>query len=54
MALLTAAQILDVARRTITIFESYGLKCCLMGSTASYLYGVKRTPNVSPYPILLK
>ncbi|EIW52046.1 uncharacterized protein TRAVEDRAFT_75471 [Trametes versicolor FP-101664 SS1] len=45
MALLTVAQILDVARKTIAIFESHGLKCCLMGSAASYLHGVKRTPN---------
>ncbi|KAH9848592.1 hypothetical protein C2E23DRAFT_889036 [Lenzites betulinus] len=41
----TSSQVLDVARRTIEIFEEKGLKCCLIGSVASYLYGVKRTPN---------
>lgn len=43
----TSSQVLDVARRTIEIFEEKGLKCCLIGSVASFLYGVKRTPNVS-------
>ncbi|KAI0634435.1 hypothetical protein C8Q77DRAFT_1056218 [Trametes polyzona] len=45
MSPLTASQILDVARRTEEIYNSHGLRCCLMGSTASYLYGVERTPN---------
>ncbi|KAI0365374.1 hypothetical protein BV20DRAFT_1028094 [Pilatotrama ljubarskyi] len=45
MAILTASQILDVARVTVDIFERRGLKSCLMGSVASYLYGVSRTPN---------
>ena len=43
----TANQVLDIARKAIKIFAKHGLKCCLIGSTASYLYGVPRTPNVS-------
>ncbi|KAI0356749.1 hypothetical protein OH77DRAFT_163095 [Trametes cingulata] len=45
MSLLTSSEILSVARITIDIFERRGLRCCLMGSVASYLYGVPRTPN---------
>ncbi|KAI8989242.1 hypothetical protein BD414DRAFT_536534 [Trametes punicea] len=45
MAVLSSSQILDIARRVIALFEGRGLKCCLMGSLASYLYGVPRTPN---------
>ncbi|KAI1786246.1 hypothetical protein LXA43DRAFT_1034788 [Ganoderma leucocontextum] len=41
----TATQVLDIARKAVKIFAKYGLKCCLIGSTASYLYGVPRTPN---------
>ncbi|TBU47728.1 hypothetical protein BD309DRAFT_951274 [Dichomitus squalens] len=41
----TSDDVLDIARKTIKIFSKYGLNCCLFGSTASYLYGVKRTPN---------
>ncbi|CDO77362.1 hypothetical protein BN946_scf184787.g11 [Trametes cinnabarina] len=39
------SQIIEVARKAISIFERHGLKCCLMGSLASYLYGVSRIPN---------
>ncbi|KAI0819365.1 hypothetical protein BC628DRAFT_1333201 [Trametes gibbosa] len=47
MTSLTASQVLGVAQKTIEILEEKGLKCCLMGSAASYLYGVERTPNAS-------
>ena len=43
----TATEVLDIARKAVKIFAKYGLKCCLFGSAASYLYGVPRTPNVS-------
>ena len=43
----TTDQILEIARKAIKIFGKYGLECCLMGSVASYLYGVDRAPNVS-------
>ena len=43
----TSEQVLEVARNAIEIFERNGLKCCLVGSVASYLYGVQRTPSVS-------
>ncbi|KAI0649647.1 hypothetical protein C8Q79DRAFT_337305 [Trametes meyenii] len=45
MFTLPPSQVLDVARKVVSIFESRGLKCCLMGSVASYLYGVSRAPN---------
>ncbi|KAH9934560.1 uncharacterized protein BXZ73DRAFT_77032 [Epithele typhae] len=38
-------RILDIAKEAITIFSTYGLQSCLMGSAASFLYGVDRTPN---------
>ncbi|KAI0708403.1 hypothetical protein C8Q76DRAFT_770360 [Earliella scabrosa] len=41
----TTDQILEIARKAIKIFGKYGLECCLMGSVASYLYGVDRAPN---------
>ncbi|PIL28661.1 hypothetical protein GSI_08705 [Ganoderma sinense ZZ0214-1] len=41
----TATEVLDITRKAIKIFAKYGLKCCLVGSVASYLYGVPRTPN---------
>ena len=44
--MLTAADILEISRKAIAIFAKYGLRCCLVGSVASYLYGVDRTPNV--------
>ncbi|KAL7284879.1 hypothetical protein ACG7TL_002193 [Trametes sanguinea] len=42
---LSISQILEVARKVILIFEQRKLRCCLMGSVASYLYGVSRHPN---------
>ncbi|OSC99235.1 hypothetical protein PYCCODRAFT_1373451 [Trametes coccinea BRFM310] len=42
---LSISQILEVARKVIVIFEQRKLRCCLMGSVASYLYGVSRQPN---------
>ncbi|KAH9903130.1 hypothetical protein C8Q73DRAFT_673123 [Cubamyces lactineus] len=41
----TTSEILDVASMAIAVFESQGLRCCLMGSVASYMYGVSREPN---------
>nr|VWP02637.1 Candidapepsin-7 (EC (ACP 7) (Aspartate protease 7) (Secreted aspartic protease 7) [Ganoderma boninense] len=41
----TSTEVLDIARKAIRIFAKYGLECCLVGSAASYLYGVPRTPN---------
>lgn len=40
-------QLIVIIRKAIDIFASRGLKCCLVGSVASYEYGVPRTPNVS-------
>ncbi|KAI9070301.1 hypothetical protein FKP32DRAFT_1586322 [Trametes sanguinea] len=42
---LAISQILEVAHRVIALFEHRKLRCCLMGSVASYLYGVSRQPN---------
>lgn len=44
----TNSQVLDIARKAIDIFAKHGLKCCLTGGVASQLYGVSRTPSVSP------
>ncbi|KAI0658186.1 hypothetical protein C8Q70DRAFT_918106 [Cubamyces menziesii] len=38
-------QLIVIIRTAIDIFASRGLKCCLVGSVASYGYGVPRTPN---------
>ncbi|KAI8989243.1 hypothetical protein BD414DRAFT_415208 [Trametes punicea] len=38
-------EVMDIARKAIEIFARHGLKCCLVGSVASYVYGVLRTPN---------
>lgn len=43
----TTAQTLEIAQKAIKIFNEHGLECCLFGSTASYLYGVNRAPNVT-------
>lgn len=40
-------EILGVSRMVVDIFNSVGLRCCLFGSAACYLFGVNRTPNVS-------
>lgn len=41
--------IIDVARKAIATFAHEGLKCCLVGSVASYAYGVSRALNVSKF-----
>ncbi|KAI0752461.1 hypothetical protein C8Q80DRAFT_1267008 [Daedaleopsis nitida] len=41
----TTEQILEVAQKAVKIFSKLGLECCLIGSVASYLYGVTRPPN---------
>ncbi|KAI0356750.1 hypothetical protein OH77DRAFT_1495092 [Trametes cingulata] len=41
----TAQAILEVARKAIEIFMRRDLRCCLVGSVASYAYGVSRMPN---------
>ncbi|KAI0649646.1 hypothetical protein C8Q79DRAFT_997735 [Trametes meyenii] len=38
-------RILDIARAAVNIFARHGLKCCLVGSVASYVYGVPRIPK---------
>ncbi|KAI0672034.1 hypothetical protein C8Q78DRAFT_1024590 [Trametes maxima] len=38
-------RLLDIARSAINIFARRGLKCCLVGSVASYAYGVPRVPK---------
>ncbi|KAI0325240.1 hypothetical protein GY45DRAFT_1374894 [Cubamyces sp. BRFM 1775] len=38
-------QLITIVRKAIDIFACRGLKCCLVGSVASYEYGVPRTPN---------
>ncbi|KAI0672033.1 hypothetical protein C8Q78DRAFT_718606 [Trametes maxima] len=45
MTILYPSQVLDVAREVVSLFEQRDLKCCLMGSVASHLYGVSRAPN---------
>ncbi|KAJ3840254.1 hypothetical protein EV361DRAFT_788238 [Lentinula raphanica] len=34
-------QIRQAARKAVAIFEQYGLKCCLFGSLACHIYGMK-------------
>ncbi|OJT10872.1 hypothetical protein TRAPUB_12605 [Trametes pubescens] len=41
----TEEEILGVSRTVVDIFDSVGLRCCLFGSAACYLFGVNRTPN---------
>ncbi|KAI0365375.1 hypothetical protein BV20DRAFT_954333 [Pilatotrama ljubarskyi] len=41
----TVQAILEIARKAIEIFMRRGLRSCLVGSVASYAYGVSRTPN---------
>lgn len=43
----TEEEILGVSRTVVDIFDSVGLRSCLFGSAACYLFGVNRTPNVS-------
>ncbi|KAI0321524.1 hypothetical protein OF83DRAFT_1051028 [Amylostereum chailletii] len=45
MPLHTAKQIETVSRRTVEILQSHGLPCCLVGSSATTLWGVNRVPN---------
>ncbi|KAI0325239.1 hypothetical protein GY45DRAFT_1330534 [Cubamyces sp. BRFM 1775] len=52
MSLPTTSEILDVAGLAVAVFESQGLRCCLMGSVASYMYGVSREPNDADIVVL--
>ncbi|KAI0321527.1 hypothetical protein OF83DRAFT_1020137, partial [Amylostereum chailletii] len=45
MPLHTAQEIETVSKRTVEIFQSHGLPCCLVGSSATTLWGVNRVPN---------
>ncbi|KAI0819387.1 hypothetical protein BC628DRAFT_1403040 [Trametes gibbosa] len=38
-------EVREVSSRTVEIFSSYSLRCCLFGSVACNLFGVTRTPN---------